>query len=65
VTGARGKAGATGKESTTTTRQRSKIASQVEHHIDHIYKELRIQLTRMAQIQMEVDELRAKIRHLL
>ena len=52
-------------ESKTTTRQRTKIAKEVEHHLDRIYKELRIQFARMAQIQAEVDELRAKIRHLL
>ncbi len=52
-------------ESQTLSRRRTKIAAEVEHHIDNIYKELRIQLTRMSQIQMEVDELRAKIRHLL
>jgi hypothetical protein len=38
--------------------------TDVAHHIDHIYHQLRIQLARMAQIQMEVDELRAKIRSL-
>ena len=65
ATGATGKTGATSSESKTTARQRIKIATEVEHHFDHIYKELRIQLTRMAQIQAEVDELRAKIQHLL
>ena len=65
TTGATGKVGATGSESRTTARQRIKITAEVEHHFDHIYKELRIQLARMAQIQAEVDELRAKIRHLL
>lgn len=63
--GATGKTGVTRRESNTTARRRSEIAAQVERHLDHIYKELRVQLTRMAQIQMEVDELRAKIQHIL
>ena len=62
--GATGKAGVTGKESKTTVRRRTKIAGEIERHFDHIYKELRVQLTRMAQIQAEVEELRAKMRHL-
>ena len=70
--GAKGKPGATGKaaavvgrESNVTARQRRKSAGQVQQHFDNIYRELRIQSTRMSQIQMEVDELRAKIQHLV
>jgi hypothetical protein len=56
--------GGTGKPSKTTSHRKSKVAADVHRHIDSIYHQLRIQLVRMAQIQAEVDELRAKIRHL-
>ena len=38
--------------------------SEMEHTIEDIYKELDIQMTRMAQMQVQVDELRAKIKAL-
>ena len=37
---------------------------EIDHAVERIYKELDIQLKRMAQIQQQVDELRAKIKTL-
>jgi hypothetical protein len=37
----------------------------VDRHIENIYGELTAQMTRMARIQAQVDELRAKIRKIL
>jgi len=36
----------------------------IEGQIENIYHELEIQLKRMAQIQMQLDEVRAQIRNL-
>ncbi|HEV3216951.1 MAG TPA: hypothetical protein VGZ27_14565 [Vicinamibacterales bacterium] len=56
-----GAKGATGKDNATSRRTRKKNVSDVMRHIDRIDRQLDIQLTRMSQIQVEVDELRAKI----
>lgn len=61
--GVRGKKGATGS----TTRHpggkaRSRLVASVERHIENIYAELTAQMLRMAKIQAQVDELRAKFR---
>ena len=34
---------------------------EVNAHIDNIYRELDVQMKRMAQIQQQIDELRAKV----
>jgi hypothetical protein len=62
--GVRGARGDTGKESKPSSRQQTKAMTEIHRQIDHIYQQLRIQLTRMSQIQMEVDELRSKIKDL-
>ena len=70
-TGARGATGKTGvrgligKPDKRTRKQRKTAIAQVNGHIEKIYKELDIQLKRMAQIQYEVDQLRAKIQVLV
>jgi hypothetical protein len=62
--GVRGARGATSKERKPASRQRKKEITEIHRRIDHIYKQLEIQLTRMSQIQMEVDLLRSKIKAL-
>jgi hypothetical protein len=73
ATGARGAKGDRGLQGSTGERglvgpagpsDRKIIVAEVTAHIDRIYKELDIQMRRMAQIQAELDELRAKIRAL-
>jgi hypothetical protein len=56
-----GRAGPKGKPGLV---DRRSLLTEVNGHIDNIYKELDIQLKRMAQIQQQVDELRAKVRSL-
>jgi hypothetical protein len=63
VKGTKGKIGpkgATGKEPP----QRRKLLEVVQVQIDRIDHQLSIQLTRMAQLQREVDELRANFKRL-
>ena len=50
--------GATGKEPA----HHKKFLKVVQVHIDRIDSELRIQMTRMAQIQAEIDQLRANLK---
>jgi hypothetical protein len=40
------------------------LLTLVEGQIEDIYKELDVQLKRMAQLQMQLDELRATVRKL-
>ena len=40
------------------------LVIQVQVHIDRIDRELRIQITRMGQLQAEVDQLRANFKKL-
>jgi hypothetical protein len=61
ATGRTGTTGATGKEPP----QRKKLLGLVQTQIDRIDHELGVQMTRMAQIQREVDELRANFKKLL
>src|SRR5437868_876129 len=78
ATGATGERGATGKKGTAGARGergdkggvgaasltvpiRQQLA-EIELTIEDIYKELEIQMTRMAQIQQQVDDLRGKIK---
>jgi len=53
-----------GKETKGMRRRQTKGVSAVMHQIDRINHELDIQLTRMGQIQRQVDELREKVRNL-
>lgn len=39
-----------------------RLLSEVNEHIETIYRELDVQLIRMAQIQQQVDELRGKVK---
>jgi hypothetical protein len=43
---------------------RRKLMASVSEHIDDIYDELTVQMKRMAQIQQQVDELRAELQRL-
>jgi hypothetical protein len=61
--GLRGAQGPRGKENTGTKRRQSKNVTAVMRHIDRIDHELDIQLTRMGQIQQQLDELRGKVRN--
>jgi hypothetical protein len=61
IHGKTGATGATGKEPP----QRKKLLALVQVQIDRIDHELAIQMTRMAQLQREIDELRANFRRLL
>jgi hypothetical protein len=56
-----GAKGATGKEPP----QRKKLLGVVKVQIDRIEQELQIQMTRMAHIQAEVDQLRANFKKLV
>jgi hypothetical protein len=40
------------------------ILSVVERQIEDIYKELEVQMKRMTQLQMQLDDVRAKVRQL-
>jgi hypothetical protein len=42
----------------------SAAAAVVQRQIEHIYVQLDAQLTRLAEIQLQFDDLRSKIRHL-
>lgn len=64
--GARGPKGATGS----TTRPpivkgRRRVLASVERHIENIYGELTVQMQRLAKLQAQVDELRAKLKQAL
>lgn len=58
--GAMGKQGTKGQE----LPRRRKLFGLVQIQIDRIDRELQIQMTRMAQIQAEIDQLRANLRRL-
>jgi Collagen triple helix repeat (20 copies) len=60
ATGKHGATGATGQEPP----RRRKLLDVVQVQISRIDHELRIQMTRMAQIQAEVDQLRANLKRL-
>jgi hypothetical protein len=69
ATGARGDRGPSGaiglSEGASTGRRRIKLIAEVDHHITRIYHELDVQMKRTAQIQVELDDLRAKVRRLM
>jgi hypothetical protein len=66
--GARGAQGPTGAigppEGGIAGRNRIKLLADVDQHITRIYHELDLQMRRTAQIQVELDDLRAKVRRL-
>lgn len=59
--GKHGARGATGNEPP----DRSALLAQVHASIEEIHRDLSIQLTRMAQIQQQVDQLRANLKQLI
>jgi collagen triple helix repeat protein len=64
-TGARGAKGATGSKAPASGKGRKRFIAAVDRHIENIYGELTVQMKRMARIQLQVDELREKIRKAL
>jgi len=62
--GARGPVGAKGSDKPVDKNRRRLLVS-VDRHIENIYGELTAQMQRMAKLQRQVDELRAKIRQVL
>ena len=58
ATGARWPTGAPGKAAP----DRRALAAEVNGHIEHIFKELDLQMKRMSQIQRQLDELREKVK---
>lgn len=64
--GARGAKGAKGARGPKTRppglKGRQRLLLSVERHIENIYGELTVQMQRLAKLQAQVDELRAKIR---
>ena len=63
--GATGAVGATGSPGRKTPGNHLNELAMVHDQIDHIHTELDVQLKRMAQLQAEVDEVRATLRHLM
>lgn len=59
--GPRGEIGARGKAAPS---DRGKLIAEVNGHFDDIGKQLEVQLTRMSQVQQQVDELREKVKKL-
>lgn len=62
--GARGAKGAKGPKgsSGSNVKGRGRLLASVERHIENIYGELTVQMKRLAKLQVQVDELRAKVR---
>jgi hypothetical protein len=48
----------------TTPRQHLRLPAVVRRQMEQIYLQLDAQLTRLAEIQLQFDELRSRIRHL-
>jgi hypothetical protein len=64
--GARGPTGAKGPATRNpSVKGRRQLLLSVERHIENIYGELTAQMQRMAKLQQQVDELRAKLRRVL
>ena len=63
--GARGAKGATGSKAPRGGKSRKRFIAAVDRHIENIYGELTVQMKRMARIQLQVDDLREKIRKAL
>jgi Collagen triple helix repeat (20 copies) len=66
ATGARGPKGETGPAGAeSSSKDRLEILSVVEGQIEDIYRELDVQLKRIAQLQVQVDEVREQVRKLM
>jgi Collagen triple helix repeat (20 copies) len=63
VSGETGKTGAEGRSFREPT-TRKELLRDLGKTIEDIYRELNVQMTRMAQIQQQVDELRGKLKRL-
>ena len=63
-TGPRGTRGETGAPAEAAPSDRAALLTEVNGHIEDIYKELDVQMKRMSQIQRQVDELREKLKKL-
>ena len=64
ATGPRGATGDTGAAAVEPV-GREQLLLGVQDHLDNIYRELDIQMTRMSDLQMQFDELRNKLRRLI
>lgn len=65
--GPRGKPGQRGEQGVRgqgASANRGTLLTEVNGHIEDIYRELNVQLQRMSQIQRQVDELREKVKRL-
>ena len=49
---------------TANPRRRARLVAHVGRQVDDIYLQLDTQLTRLAQIQLQFDQLRTRIKHL-
>ena len=63
-TGPTGERGATGAPGELSSAGRVELLSVVEGQIEDIHRELDVQMTRMAQLRLQVDDLRVKFRKL-
>jgi|SRR5581483_5426447 len=64
ATGARGRTGAAGTGIAVNVPGRVQLVRLLDEHLEIIYRDLDIQMKRMAQIQAQVDELRKKVKAL-
>lgn len=64
-TGASGLMGATGPAGPVTPSDHLNKLVAVNDQIEHIHHELSVQMTRMSQLQAEVDEVRATLKRLM
>jgi hypothetical protein len=64
ISGRRGATGARGKIGTAPNapKEQLKVIRDVDKHLENIYRELDTHIGRMAKLQREIDELRARIR---
>jgi len=66
LSGARGATGAKGAATRAQSlKGRKRLLLSVERHIENIYGELTAQMTRMARLQTQVDELRGRLKQIL
>ena len=66
LTGAAGAAVAAGAASMAGVgKDQIRLLTSIDKHIDNIYRELDVQMTRTSKLQTQLDELRAKIRSVL
>jgi hypothetical protein len=64
--GSQGLTGAVGPSSMAGVgKNQIRLLTSIDKHIDNIYRELDVQMTRTSKLQAQLDELRAKIRSVL